>query len=167
MANWTDTIFKFIGHSRYNSALPSVGSGSASELQCDSSGRLIVSVGADTALKSSLTTWQKAPNTGSAGLSKRAFTLTATKRVRRVIVSSGYGTARYFQLHDLLATTDLSGSSIPLFSTYISANGNYAYDFGEPGLSLSLGLVWVVSTTLNVNTEDASALFLAWAEVVT
>lgn len=168
MSSWIDTILKSIGYARFNTSLPTVGGGSASELQCDTNGRLIVSVGAQTALASALTTWQKSPASGSVGLSKESFTLSTAKRVRRITVMSGYGTPRYFHLHDLLAHASIvSGTTIPIFpGIQIAAQGVQDLDFGEPGLLLTAGLSWCASSTFNVSTIDASALWGCYAEIV-
>lgn len=40
---WIDTIFKFLGHARYNAITPSLTSGETVEAQCDERGRLLVS----------------------------------------------------------------------------------------------------------------------------
>lgn len=43
--SWVDSVFKFLALGRYNSVSPSLANGDQSELQLDSSGRLIVALG--------------------------------------------------------------------------------------------------------------------------
>lgn len=157
MAGWVDTVFKFLGYGRYNTTLPSVVAGAAEELQLDSRGRLIVSVGAQTALNpTGLVTYSD----GALVSGVRTVTMNASKRFYGARCASSYASSRYFQIHDLaLAASLVSTTSIPVYSIYLPTLTQVEIVIPR-GRVMVNGLVFAMSTTSAVYTLDGSAT--AW-----
>lgn len=157
MASFTDLVHKWLGHGKYNTTLPTLTDGQVGENQCDSRGRLIVSIGADGGVAtetSAGTSWVHALTHDDKGL----VTASASKHLCSFWVQSSYATAGYIQFHNLAATGSLvSTTSIPAIAPlYIQANGLVSITFAR-GKLFSTGIVWAFSSTPNVWTEVAAA----------
>lgn len=166
MSTFIDLVHKWLGHGQYNATLPTATDGLVVPAQCDSRGRLIVALGADTGVAtetSTGTTWVHlhAPD------DKALVTATANKGLCFFYFQSTYASAGFMQFHNLAATGSLvSTTSVPhIASIAIPANGLVSFAFPRARM-FSTGIVWAFSSTANVYTEVAAATVCASVEIV-
>lgn len=165
---WTDTVHKFLGHGKYNATLPTYSDGQTAEAQCDSRGRVLVTLASDASAPptstSAGTTWGK--TTGLTATHRELITATDSKGLLYLRLRSTYASAGYIQLHDLNAVADLvSATSVPIGPSFdIASNGTVEIEYPRARMFTS-GIVWAFSTTPNVYTQDASATVVAEWEI--
>jgi hypothetical protein len=149
---WLDTVFKFIGYARYNSVTPALSSGQASELQCDSAGRLLVNnLNIDTL-------W----NDAGAAASERVVK-GGTGKVYQIFGRNTGASTKYIFLFNANARP-ANGSTGELFVPLRVEAGQTFVLTVERFRAFTTGLYWGVSSTDATFTYDATGAFCVATE---
>ena len=150
--SWLDTIFKMTPLGRYNAISPQLANGSLSELQSDSSGRLLVNTESPTTL------WAD----GGMSTSTRAVKSSAGKLYQIFGRNVGASTV-YLFVYDS-ATKPADGSSAHIFVPIaIEAGAVFSIALIRPR-SFATGLTWVASSTDGTLTYASGATVQVSAE---
>lgn len=149
---WQDTIFKFLGLARYNATPPTLTNGATSELQVDSSGRLLVNPGATS------TTWAD----GGAAAAEKQVKASAGKLWQIFGRNTGAST-RWIFIFNATARPS-NGSTAALFTPVRVAAGESFAIVLDRSRAFSTGLYWGISSTDATFTYDSGGTFVVSAE---
>ena len=159
--SWTQTIFKWLAHARYNLTPSTAADNGVHELQCDSKGAVhvrVVGEGAEPGTVGS-SSW-----TRTTSAIDRLSVKTASGKLLHVEGCNSSGSPFYIQVHDTPGTP--TNGAIPVLSFAVPASGGvFSWDLPR-GRSFTTGIHIIASTTMATLTIDASAAFFMAAEFV-
>lgn len=154
--SWLDTVFKFVGHARFNTLTPSLTNGETCEAQCDERGRLLVST------QPINTLWAD----GGIAAAERVVKGTSGK-LHQIFGRNVGGDDKFifvFNHPSAGAGRPADGATAHLFVPIkVSAGASFSLDLPRVR-PFSVGLYWGVSSTDGSFTYDASATFEVSAE---
>lgn len=153
---WQDTIFKFLGLARYNATAPTLTNGASSELQVDSTGRLLVNTGAIS------TTWAD----GGAAAAEKVVKASAGKLWQIFGRNTGASAQWIFIFNHAAsgASRPANGSTAALFTPVrVAAGESFAIVLDRPR-AFATGLYWGISSTDATFTYASGGTFVVAAE---
>lgn len=147
MANWTEQVFRWIGHGRYWASPTAVGDGQVKELLVDALGRLQVALAPAAPAGVTAVRQLTAANTGH-------LKAAGTGSLVEVTLWNSGAVALWFQVHD--KSGDVSPGDTCIDQVLIPAGGAIGWRPAVP-VAASTRLRWAASTTPGTYTAPGTA----------
>lgn len=154
---WTDTLFPWLGHGRYNAAAPLLADGQPAEMQLDAAGRLRVVV-EDGAAAAGTPARVLPTETASGGV-----LASSGKKLLEILGHSQDDEPQYLMLFEANGVPADGATPKQVFRVPASSPC-VSFTFYEAPVSYAYGIAWAVSSTGDVLTRASSASF--WLEGV-
>lgn len=138
---WIDNLFRFLGHGRHNTTLPTLGEGDVEEMQVDSRGRLRVALEA-TSVSLDVEAAEPATRYLSAARERQATAKASGGIAREVSVHSNAAA----WLHVFDRATPATAGSAPIYRHVVPAGAQLTVSF-TGGRTFATGLVVALSSS--------------------
>lgn len=149
-----DSVFKWLGHARYNATAPTLTDGSQGELQCTKDGRLKVDIASTGA-----TVW----SSPGAATSERVVKASTGTIYRLMLTNTGASDVHVFLFN--AAARPLNGSTAEIVPPLkLTPGGSGEIDFELRPFAASVGIYWGASSTAGTFTYDSGATILVATE---